>query len=847
MAHARLVCLGSLFIALACSSDDARAGVHDAQALPGRGHRTGPTATQAPAHAPGRTPGRTAQASPAPLTIDMAEPYFATGKVRLARERFLLEDWAAARQGFADHVAAEGKRMDRRDRARASLLMAIADTHLGQWARAARGFARAAEDLPLIADYIHYQAARAYYFARDADAAMRFARKVDAASIMGADAELLIGDLLRGANKYQDMAAHYARYLADRPNGIRLAEARFRLAQAYEKTGKAVPQALELYRRITISAPLSSHARAAEERLGALVAGLDAGERGRYRSLTADELIERGKIYYDAMRNALSEADFEAALSAPGITPRTRCVAAYHRANSVFKARDRKRAAPLFDEAIAACEAAKDIDLQVKAAYQAGQAYSFMGERKPAIDRYRQAETVSPEHTFVDDARLRQAEEYAELGNDARVRALLASIPKRYPQGDMRAEALWRLGWRAYQDGKYKEAIKWLEQQIDTMPIDHNYWAEGQAQYWMGRAHARLGQKARSVAAYREAIMRYPLSYYALLALNRLRESHPAEFAKVVEEIRRAPADYRPDEPAFRFAPRVEYASSGFARALEFMRLGLGEPAEAELRRLGLSVPTDKNALTDPDRIERVWATAFLYDRAGRHDQSHWPTRWHVLDYKRTWPVGHNKDRWRIAYPRGYWSLLDEHAGKHGFPTEILIAIVREESGFDPLRESYANAIGLTQMIFPTAERFARGTDITVSRETLRDPEKNVTIGARFLGFLWDKWQKHIMLVPPSYNAGEGAVMRMLSARGHLASDEWIEAIKTDQARRYSKRVLASYFAYSYLYKDDIPVMSNEIPERLIPKDASKAADTKKAKAKKQTKAKAKKQSARQK
>jgi len=66
--------------------------------------------------------------------------------------------------------------------------------------------------------------------------------------------------------------------------------------------------------------------------------------------------------------------------------------------------------------------------------------------------------------------------------------------------------------------------------------------------------------------------------------------------------------------------------------------------------------------------------------------------------------------------PARGWDLLDQHARKHGYPTELLISFVREESAFDPLRESFANAIGLTQMIAPTAKRFAKGTGIKVSR-----------------------------------------------------------------------------------------------------------------------------------
>ena len=51
-----------------------------------------------------------------------------------------------------------------------------------------------------------------------------------------------------------------------------------------------------------------------------------------------------------------------------------------------------------------------------------------------------------------------------------------------------------------------------------------------------------------------------------------------------------------------------------------------------------------------------------------------------------------------------------------------------------------------------------------------------------------------------------------------MASDEFIEAIVDDQARNYSKRVLGSYFTYTWLYENKIPEMPNTIPTELLPK-----------------------------
>jgi soluble lytic murein transglycosylase len=251
---------------------------------------------------------------------------------------------------------------------------------------------------------------------------------------------------------------------------------------------------------------------------------------------------------------------------------------------------------------------------------------------------------------------------------------------------------------------------------------------------------------------------------------------------------------------------------------MELLRLGLGVPAEHELKKLGLAAPGDRKRVDDPDQIEKLWAMAFLYDRAGRYATSIWPTRWHILDYRARWPLGANRARWQIAYPKAYWELLTRHAAANQVPIAMQIAIVREESGFDPLDESYANAIGLTQMIPPTAKDFAKGTGIDPTRENLRDPEKNVTIGGRFLGSLYRTWNGFTLLVPTSYNAGPAGVRKMLRARGTWDADEFVEGIVDDQARNYTKRVVGSFFTYTWLYDHQVPVIPNTIPPALLPR-----------------------------
>jgi soluble lytic murein transglycosylase len=670
----------------------------------------------------------------------------------------------------------------------------------------------------LLADFTGFQAARAAYFAHHPAVATTLAQAVAPDSIVGYDAEMLVGDILRDAGTWSQVAVHYEDYLKRRPHGPRRSEARFHVAEAMEHTGKPAPDCAALYRKIAIDDPLSPWASRAHERVVAL-ATANKLDLAKLVAQTAAEDITRGKELFDAMRNPESERAFDDALRDPKISAADRCVAAYHKAQSRFKARDRRGAAAMFDDAAAACQGAHNADLEIKSNYQAGRSYSFFGEHDIAIKRYQAAQATDPKHSYADDALLREAEEWTALGDASQTQAVLSSLPGRYPDGDNVAEAMWRLGWHAWREQSYGDAIKWWQKQVELVPRDDNYYGEGEAQYWLGRAYAAQKKPKDAIASWQAAVRIAPAAYYAVLSLNRLREVDARAYAATITEISTDPKGFDPRAPAFTFQPRPEWGSPGFLRAMELLRLGLGAPAERELKKLGLSAPGDKKRVDDPDRMEKLWAMAYLYDRAGRHATSIWPTRWHILDYRKQWPIGANRARWLIAYPKAYWELLSRHAAINKVPIAMQIAIVREESGFDPLDESYANAIGLTQMIPPTAKDFAKGTGIDPTRENLRDPEKNVTIGSRFLGSLYKQWDGFTLLVPPSYNAGPAGVRKMLRARGTWDADEFVEGIVDDQARNYTKRVLGSYFTYTWLYDHSVPVIPNTIPRALLPKN----------------------------
>ena len=88
----------------------------------------------------------------------------------------------------------------------------------------------------------------------------------------------------------------------------------------------------------------------------------------------------------------------------------------------------------------------------------------------------------------------------------------------------------------------------------------------------------------------------------------------------------------------------------------------------------------------------------------------------------------------------------------YGLRPELVLAVIKAESNFNPKALSPKNAQGLMQLIPATAERF--GVADTW------DPVENIKGGMAYLRWLHDHFEGDVALAVAAYNAGEGAVMR---------------------------------------------------------------------------------------
>ena len=99
-----------------------------------------------------------------------------------------------------------------------------------------------------------------------------------------------------------------------------------------------------------------------------------------------------------------------------------------------------------------------------------------------------------------------------------------------------------------------------------------------------------------------------------------------------------------------------------------------------------------------------------------------------------------------------YRPMIRDAALRRSLSPELVEAIARVESDFNPYEVSEKGALGLLQVMPETGARFG------VTRERLFDPESNLAAGTAYLAWLFARYHGDLDLTLAAYNAGEGAV-----------------------------------------------------------------------------------------
>ncbi|MFO0682927.1 MAG: lytic transglycosylase domain-containing protein [Sandaracinus sp.] len=149
-------------------------------------------------------------------------------------------------------------------------------------------------------------------------------------------------------------------------------------------------------------------------------------------------------------------------------------------------------------------------------------------------------------------------------------------------------------------------------------------------------------------------------------------------------------------------------------------------------------------------------------------------------------------------HPRPYEEAVQASAARHGLDPNLLFAVMRVESVYNPRIVSYAGAIGLLQIMPRTGRLIAHSMgndDFDVA--DLLDPATNIEMAAWYLSSLIARFEGRLPLAIAAYNGGPHNVRRWIADHGSaMPIDALCEEIPFEQTHRYVRRVLSHYAAY---------------------------------------------------
>ncbi|BCW89061.1 hypothetical protein sos41_22160 [Alphaproteobacteria bacterium SO-S41] len=131
----------------------------------------------------------------------------------------------------------------------------------------------------------------------------------------------------------------------------------------------------------------------------------------------------------------------------------------------------------------------------------------------------------------------------------------------------------------------------------------------------------------------------------------------------------------------------------------------------------------------------------------------------------------------------------------------FVLALMRQESEFDPTARSGADARGIMQMLPATAKYTAQKHGIPWDASRLYDWQYNASLGMAHMHDLLEQFDGSFVLVAVAYNAGPGRARQWIKEFGDPRSPnvdvvDWIERIPFSETRNYVMRLVENANVY---------------------------------------------------
>lgn len=334
------------------------------------------------------------------------------------------------------------------------------------------------------------------------------------------------------------------------------------------------------------------------------------------------------------------------------------------------------------------------------------------------------------------------------------------------PQAPAEQEILFtRAGLFYFLKKDFKQAIRVFEK---AKGVDVSY--IGRPLYWLSRCYLELGEKKEAKKIVDFLRNRYPFSFHTIVALT----SEKVDAGDILKSQSGSGSSRRSQQnpnvntliDQVELLKRFGYSAAA-SRVLDWAAAE-SQGFEPEVRLYLAELKQD-----GPDRVSQIFLLSDIL-------------------YKNPQLV--SKQSMDLYFPKVFYPVFETNIA--GLDPNLLLAVARQESAFNPRARSIANARGLLQILPRTGRRFKK-------RLNLYDPAMNVEVGSRYLYELLKRLNGNIPLALASYNAGPERVSKWATRYPVDNPVLFTDLIPFRETREYVASILRNYYWYRRMNSAD--------------------------------------------
>jgi soluble lytic murein transglycosylase len=706
------------------------------------------------------------------------QAFVASASLRPMAQQLLQDRTPTAYAG----VEAYARRHPKEDAgALAWLVLGYAHTLDHDYAKAIDPFNRAKAGASELGDYVAYYLGDAYLkTAHNAEALSTLAdfSKNFPDSLLIRDAHLVYANALLEEGRAQEAAA-----LLEKDRAPVRADVELAVGRAYEAASDT-QKAASAFRNLYYNLPTSSEADVAGTELHKLGISGSVAERR-----TRADLLFKARHYSDAAH------DYHDLVNDGDVSPPDRQELQLALASALEKS-DRSRDA----RQLLLSMGVQQGDAEAERLYLLSETARSTSDEEAVQRTLNDLRQFGPTSPWLEQALLSAGNMYLLKPDYDHAIDYFRELQQRFPKGGRASSAHWKAAWLTFRQGRTDEARKGFEDQITLYPDAAEIPA---ALYWRARLAEEEGNPAMARAFYQKLSERFRNYYYAELGRQRMK-ALPVTGPGAATE---APTEGLPQQDAPHY-PLLDHVSSlstsgkitaaappdDNLRVERARLLSNGALADMAVRELQAAASQEGGAWAPP-------AMARVYQDGGRYDRG-------IEIMKRATPNYFAVDipdlprpYWEALFPKAYWPDLRKYSVLNGLDPYLVASLIRQESEFNALALSRANAVGLMQLLPNTGKTVAKQVKLKkYSAAQLFTPAVNLELGTRYFKEMVDKYNGQFEYALAAYNAGTDRVGDWLGQGHYRDPQEFVESIPFTETREYVQAILRNANVYRQLY-----------------------------------------------